>query len=164
MTLQNTTASYGSVAKFLHWLIALLFLAAYCAVYYRHWFTEVQTDVWRTSGLIHRCTGLSIAAFVLLRIIWRRFNPPPELPSAKPWEHYSANFVHYALYFFMIAMPLTGYFGTGVNTDFRLFVIPGFEETQLYQWVTGGNMSFKEWEKPLDFFIGESVVHCFCGC
>ena len=40
MSMNNTASAYGSIAKWLHWSTALLFLAAYVSVYYRQWFTE----------------------------------------------------------------------------------------------------------------------------
>lgn len=43
MTLKDTAENYGSIAKWLHWLTALLILASYGTYYYRHWFTENRT-------------------------------------------------------------------------------------------------------------------------
>ena len=43
MTLKNTKSNYGFIAKWIHWAIAILFLCSYCAVYFRHWFTEEKT-------------------------------------------------------------------------------------------------------------------------
>ncbi|MBN8764072.1 MAG: hypothetical protein J0I63_13110, partial [Thiobacillus sp.] len=39
----NSRERYGSVARALHWSIAVLFLVCYVAVYYRHWFTLPKT-------------------------------------------------------------------------------------------------------------------------
>lgn len=152
MDRHNTSTSYGTVARTLHWIVAGLFLMSYGFVHYRHWFTEEQTGPWFTSGNLHRCVGVTIAAFVLLRIVWRLKNPPPDLPPGPKWEFVGAKISHYALYFFMIMMPLTGYFGTGAPTDFGWFALPSFEDTQLFQWVSGSTMTFEVWEQPLDFF------------
>ena len=43
MRFKNTADNYGSIAKWLHWGTAILFLASYSSVYYRHWFTEEKT-------------------------------------------------------------------------------------------------------------------------
>jgi cytochrome b561 len=151
MQWRNTRNSYGAIAKALHWLVAGLFLLAYGSVYYRHWFTEERSSAWFTSGNLHRCAGVSIAVFVLLRIIWRLRNPPPELPAGPRWEHAAARAGHFALYFVMVMMPLTGYLGTGAPTEFGWFTVPSFEDTELFQWMSGGTMTFEEFEKPLDF-------------
>jgi cytochrome b561 len=65
----------------------------------------------------------------------------------------------------MIIMPVTGYLGTGVNTEyFFLFDIPKFETTAVFQSLVadGMELTFKEFEKPLDFFhkkiMGEWLV------
>jgi cytochrome b561 len=155
MQWRNTPTSYGAIAKTLHWSVAGLFLLSYCSVYYRHLFTESRTDPWFIAGNIHRCAGVTIAVFVLLRIIWRLKNPPPDLPPGPKWEHAAAKTGHLALYFFMVMMPLTGYLGTGAPTDFGWFAIPSFEDSRLFEWISGGVMTFKQWEKPLDFFHEE---------
>jgi len=155
MALKNTTINYGSMAKFLHWFTALLFLAAYCSVYYRHWFTEEKTPANMTALQLHLSIGISIAAFVLLRVVWRLSNPVPAEPSGTPLEHIAAKAGHLLLYFFMITMPITGYIGTGLATDFfYMLEIPKFENTAMFQWmvVDTFGMTFKEFEKPVDFF------------
>ena len=155
MALQNTTISYGSIAKFLHWSIALLFLAAYFAVYYRHWFTETKTPANMTALHLHLSFGISIGVFVLLRVIWRLSNTVPDEPPGTQLEHLAAKAGHIFLYIFMIAMPITGYIGTGLGAEFfYLFHIPKFEETVLFQWLVSDTLglTFKEFEKPVDFF------------
>ena len=154
MTIKNTTQTYGSVAKWLHWLTALFFLAAYCTVYYRHWFTENKTPENWTALQLHLSIGISIAVLVLLRIIWRVMNRSPDVEPGTKLEHITAKAGHFALYVMMIVIPLTGYLGTGVNTEyFFLFDIPKFESTSLSTLFVSGNLglSFGEIEKPLDF-------------
>ena len=153
--IKNTKTSYGSVARWLHWSVALLFLAGYCAVYYRHWFTEKETPENWTALQLHLSLGMTIGVFVILRVIWTAMNDKPEPPAGKPWEHHLARLGHFMLYFFMIAMPLTGYLGTGVATEFfKLFTVPKFEDTSLFQLlvVHGLGMTFEEFESYIDFF------------
>ena len=52
-------------------------------------------------------------------------------------------------------MPLTGYLGTGVATEFfKLLSVPKFEDTSLFQLlvVRGLGMTFEEFESYIDFF------------
>lgn len=155
---RNTAQDYGRIARWLHWGTALLFLLAYCAVYYRHWFTEKQTPENMVALHLHLSAGISIGMVVVLRIVWRVMNPQPALEPGPRWQHLSAHTLHYALYAVMIAMPVTGYIGTGVATEyFYLFQIPKFEETWLFQalvWEQLG-LTFEEWEAPIDFFHKE---------
>lgn len=155
MALKNTENNYGLIAKWLHWTIAFLFLGSYCAVYFRHWFTEEKTPENWTALQLHLSFGITIAAVVVLRIIWRNLNRTPAQEPGAKLAHLAAHLGHYALYTVMILMPITGYIGTGVNTEyFFMFDIPKFESTSLYQTVVTNwmGLSFKEFESPIDFF------------
>ena len=80
---------------------------------------------------------------------------PPTLEPGNRWEHRMAKAGHYALYAVMIIMPITGYMGTGVATDFFfLFEIPKFPDTWMFtQFIEQPlGISFKAFEKPIDFF------------
>ena len=74
MTLKNTTKSYGSIAKWLHWVTAGLFLSSYIAVYYRHWFTEEKTPENWTALQLHLSIGVTIGVIVMLRVLWKILN------------------------------------------------------------------------------------------
>jgi cytochrome b561 len=154
MTIKNTVENYGSIAKWLHWLTAILFLASYCAVYYRHWFTEDKTPENWIALQLHLSVGVSIAVVVGLRIFWRAINRVPDPQPGTRLEHLAAHLGHYALYAVMVIMPLTGYIGTGVDTEyFFMFDIPKFEDTQIFNALVsnGLGMTFEEFEEPVDF-------------
>lgn len=158
MAFKNTEDNYGTIAKWSHWSIALLFLGSYCAVYYRHWFTEDDTPENWISLQLHLSFGITIAVIVVLRIIWRNMNHVPSQESGPRLAHLAAHLGHYTLYAVMILMPLTGYIGTGVNTEyFFLFDIEKFESTYLYQLAVTNwmELEFKEFEAPIDFFHKE---------
>lgn len=165
MTIKNTATDYGSVAKWLHWGTALLFLAAYASVYYRHWFTEAKTPENWTALQLHLSFGVTIAVVVALRVIWRVMNRQPQDEPGTKLEHFAAHAGHFALYGIMIIAPVTGYIGTGVNTEFfLLFDIPKFESTAVFHSLIAEpfGLTFKEFEKPIDFIhkniLGEWVI------
>lgn len=165
MAYKNTAESYGLIAKCLHWITALLFLGSYISVYYRHWFTEAKTPENWTALQLHLSIGVSIAVIVVLRIIWRIMNRTPNPEPGSKLEHLAAHLGHYALYAIMIIMPITGYIGTGANTEFFfIFDIPKFEDTALFTSLVsdGLGLTFKEFEKPIDFIhkelLGEWLV------
>ena len=154
MSLKNTAKSYGSIAKWLHWGTAILFLGSYVSVYYRHWFTVKETPENWIALQMHLSIGVTIAVVVALRIIWRFNNRVPDPEPGTKLEHLAAHVGHLALYAIMVIMPVTGYIGTGVNTEyFFLFDIPKFESTGLFTALVsdGLGMTFKEFEKPVDF-------------
>lgn len=133
MSMRNTRDNYGTVAKWIHWGTALLFLGAYASVYFRHWFTVDDTPINWTALQLHLSFGVSIAVLVLLRIIWRMMNRTPDEEPGTKMEHLLAHAGHYALYTVLIIMPVTGYLGSKVNTEFYfLFDIPMFESTSLF--------------------------------
>lgn len=154
MNIKNTAENYGNIAKCLHWITALLFLGAYASVYFRRWFTEDKTPENFSALQIHLSIGVTIAVFVALRILWRISNRLPNQEPGTRMEHLAAHMGHYALYAIMIIMPITGYMGTGVHVDFFfMFEIPKFENTQFFELLVsnGLGMTFKEFEKPMDF-------------
>ena len=154
MALINTSSSYGSIAKWFQWLTAGLFLLSYVTVNYRHWFTEEKTPENWTALQLHLSVGVTIGVIVALRILWKISNQKPALEPGTPIEHLAAKAGHYALYIIMIVMPITGYIGTGVNTEyFFMFDIPKFESTSLFNLlVTDGlGITFKAFEEPVDF-------------
>jgi cytochrome b561 len=154
MSIKNTADNYGLIAKCLHWLTAALFLGSYISVYYRHWFTQEKTPENWTALQLHLSIGVSLAVVVALRIIWRIINRAPDFESGTRLEHLAAHIGHYALYAIMIIMPITGYVGTGVGTEyFFIFDIPKFEDTQAFLTLVsnGLGITFQEFEEPVDF-------------
>lgn len=139
MQLRNTQDSYGLISIALHWIVAFGFLGAYVAVYYRHWFSEGKFDpVAMNSNTIalymHLSFGVTVAVFIALRVIWKLMNrTPDDVPGGSARERLAAHVVHRALYAVMIIMPITGYMGTKLDTNyFFLFDIPKFNDTALY--------------------------------
>lgn len=158
MSIKNTAENYGSVAKGFHWTTVVLFLGSYCTVYYRHWFTEEKTPENWTALQLHLSIGITIAVVVALRMSWRTMNRLPDPEPGSHLEHLAAHTGHYALYAIMVIMVVTGYIGTGVNTEyFFLFDIPKFEGTPMFSaLVTDGlGISFEAFEKPVDFIHKE---------
>jgi len=152
MTLGNTAENYGTIAKWLHWMTALLFLGAYVSVYYRHWFTEAKTPENWTALQLHLSIGVTIGVVVALRLLWKMANRSPDPEPGSRLDHLAAKAGHLALYAVMVIMPVTGYLGTGVNTEyFFLFDITSFKETEYFIFNYSDTMTFKEFEKPIDF-------------
>lgn len=151
MTRRNSADAYGTVAKWLHWTVAALFLLQYVSAYYRQWFTVAKTEANLTALQIHLSVGATIFVLVALRIFWRLTNIQPTPEPGPRWQHRTASLWHLGLYAIMILMPITGYLGTGA--DIQLFGIPKFASTPLFQWlvVERLGMTFPEWEAPVDF-------------
>jgi cytochrome b561 len=149
---------YTRIAVALHWIVALLFLVAYAAVYYRQWFTVRSTPENITAIQIHYACGISIGVFVLLRLVWRLFNRPPAPPPVPAWQRRAARVSQALLYFFMILMPLTGYGGSRTASKYLSFV-PAFPETALYKWLVTDTLgiAWNVWDTKLD------ALHQYAG-
>ncbi len=166
MGLKNTRLQYGAVAKWLHWITALCFLGAYLSVNYMHYFVEYRSAEYFSSLRIHTMLGTTVLILFLPRLIWKLSNPEPEPEPAPRWQLLAAKASHFALYFVLIAAPLSGWLGTGgrqVNF-FGLFGIPTFRGSGFFEssFAIERGITFEVWEIPVDFFhkqiMGEWVV------
>jgi cytochrome b561 len=153
--IKNSNVSYGSVAKWLHWLTAICVLVAYFVVYYSHWTTEPRTPDRRALTAIHTMFGFSVLIFAVPRLIWRLINERPKPETVPRWQRISARLNHWALYFAILAMPLTGWMSFGAQSInlFWLVEVPTFRHTALFAWLVEGKMgmTFDVFEVPFDF-------------
>jgi len=108
MGLHNSPTAYGTLARGLHWIMALLMIGLVAV-------GLTMTDMpdgdpkWALYDL-HKGVGVVAFAFFLIRIVWRHVSPPPPLPDhMAPWERTLAHVGHGLLYFTMLALPVTGY-------------------------------------------------------
>jgi cytochrome b561 len=124
--LRNTDNSWGSMAKFLHWTMALLiftlFVLGWTAELMPRSPAKIQTFVW------HKSIGILVLGLVAIRLLWKLANRDPRPPEGKPWEHFAARAAHTLLYVLMFAMPISGWIvNSAANVPlkvFGLFVLP----------------------------------------
>lgn len=107
MPFKNTTTSYGSVAKFFHWLTAILVIGM---IFVGISFGYLPRGDFKFFLLhAHKSMGFTLLFIVILRLLWKWINPRPALPAnTKNWEHFVIKWTHGLLYFGMIAMPISG--------------------------------------------------------
>ncbi len=102
--------SYTPVAKWLHWLMAAVIVAAWGVGYYAHEFTVRGTPERAEMFGVHKAIGTLVLLLVLLRIVWRATHPAPALPGdMNPLVQRAARLVHFAFYVLMLAQPLSGW-------------------------------------------------------
>ena len=149
--LRNTETSYGSIAKFLHWLMAAWIVNAYVVILWLTWN--------HTEGLIpglnyHKVIGFSILLPFVARVIWRLCNPTPRLPPGTPrWQARLSQLGHFSLYFLIIAMPVSGYLGNFGGVDFGFFQVPPFARTELASWIFATfGITLQQWDVFFDTF------------
>lgn len=120
--------SYTTTAKILHWLIALLIVAAFTmglVMVDIPGFTPTKLKYFSW----HKWLGVTVLALAAIRLLWRLRNRPPAHPAGMPaWQLKAADYTHVLLYVLMFAVPLSGYLYTtaaGVPVVYLgLFPIP----------------------------------------
>ncbi len=101
---------YGAAAQVLHWLTAILVLAAF--VYGQGGLEErVYSAARDFERQLHETLGLCVLALTVLRILWRAVDKRPEPPPLSRWMRVSASVVQAALYVLLFAVPLTAISG-----------------------------------------------------
>jgi cytochrome b561 len=165
MQLKNTAATYGSIAKFLHWTTAILFLLSYCSIYYREWVAQSDLENWIAIQL-HFSAGITILVVTALRLIWRFSNQKPEFEPGTRLQHLLAKMVHYMLYAVMLIMPISGYLliadylssGRGSITYLLWFDMTMFKDVRMFELI---GITLKQLEDPAEFIhriLGEWLV------
>ncbi|MBC3921088.1 cytochrome b [Undibacterium sp. CY18W] len=105
------TYKYSNVSIVLHWLIALLIIAAFAL-------GTIMTDMKFSPTKLqyfsyHKWLGVTVLALVAIRLLTRLFNKAPPYPANMgKLQTQAANATHILLYVLMFAVPLSGYFYT----------------------------------------------------
>ncbi len=82
-----------------------------------------------TALTLHQSIGLAVLLLAIVRLAWRFFNPKPAWPvDMKSYEVTLARTVHFAFYFLLFAIPLTGWALSSVEDEpmrfFNWFDVP----------------------------------------
>ena len=106
--IRNTESSYGLISQLFHWLIVALILFQYT------WAWRIdQAEGFRLRLELvtqHKTIGMLVLLLAVLRLGWRVFNRPPELPASMAvWERRAAQAGHALLYVLIFAVPLSGW-------------------------------------------------------
>ncbi len=118
----NPADRYSSIARGLHWLMALMIVGNLLGGF----FHDIAPSVIMPA---HFVMGLSVLLLTLLRFGWRLTHRPPAFPATMSGlERLAAHLGHLGLYALMLAMPITGWLivssGRRPVNIFGLFEIP----------------------------------------
>lgn len=101
---------YGATAQLFHWLTFVLVIAAFTL---GPGGSEVR--IYAAAGDFNRQThetlGVIVGVLTLLRLVWATLHATPEDPPMPSMMRYAAKIAHVALYFLLLAVPLTAIVG-----------------------------------------------------
>ena len=111
----------SSISIALHWLTALLFVAAYATIELRELFPKDSAPREAMKSW-HYMAGMSIFAVAWLRLLLHSFMAPrADAPQIPRWQALASKAGHFALYALMIALPLLGWLTLSAEGDPLLF-------------------------------------------
>lgn len=103
------SARYSKPVVIIHWLMLLLMVGVYAFIELKVLFVK-GTPPRELMKTIHFTLGLTVFAFVLMRIYFRFSSTTPAIqPALSPITHYVSTAMHLALYALMIGMPIAGW-------------------------------------------------------
>ena len=105
---QSPPTRYGAVAQAFHWTIAALIVVQFTL----GWTAEDLPLGARKLAVLarHKSFGMTILMLAVLRLLWRLFHRPPELPPGMTSiERKLARATHILFYVLLFVMPLTGW-------------------------------------------------------
>ena len=107
MHVKNTLTEYGLVSKLLHWISAVLLFAQIPLGFY---LVDLDFGPERLSlENIHITAGLSIFYLIILRLLYKLFNPTPKLePSIFKSQRFLAKLNHIMLYVTILSITISG--------------------------------------------------------
>ncbi|MEM8497371.1 MAG: cytochrome b [Pseudomonadota bacterium] len=107
--LSNNGDQFGLISRHLHWISAILILAAIPIGIFS---TLIPRELeWRdTYYAVHKTVGIVILALAIARVLWHRMSlPPPPSQKLSAKNRAWAKRAHSALYFLIFAFPISGY-------------------------------------------------------
>lgn len=102
---------YSAKSIALHWLVAMLIIAAFILGFYMTDLkispTKMKLYAW------HKWIGVTVLGLVAIRLLVRLTSSTPAYPAhGKIWEKQVAQITHVLLYILMFAVPISGYLYT----------------------------------------------------
>ncbi len=109
MRSEKASGRYGSLLISLHWLMLLLIVAVYACIELRVLYPR-GSEIREALKTWHFMLGMAIFALVWVRLLARFLRPAPAIvPQPPRWQLFVAHLTEFAIYVFMLVMPLLGW-------------------------------------------------------
>lgn len=144
---------YTKTAMLLHWLVALLIIAAFLLG-----LTMVDIKGITPTKLKyyswHKWLGVTVLFLAVARALWRIKHTPPPHPAHMPaWQNKAADAVHYLLYFFIFAVPVSGYLYS-LAAGVPVVYLGVWQMPVLFE----GSAELKEMLKPVHYWLNMAMA------
>ena len=106
--LKDSPSGFGLISILIHWITAPLILFLFGLGVYMVDLTYYD-DWYHTAPELHISLGLLLLLFMLVRLVWRIFNPSPVELSENTLQRIAAKLVKSALYLFIFTVIISGY-------------------------------------------------------
>jgi len=131
MQFKNDTTRYGVIAQLFHWAIVALIITQFVLA---NKADDLPLGPAKIATLAtHKSIGMTVFGLAVLRLIWRWFNPVPEVPAHTPqWQRRAAHVSHWAMYGLIMVTPIVGWLMSSSRNFtvswFGLITLPDFVE------------------------------------
>lgn len=116
MQVRNTVASYGFIARGLHWMIVAGIVAQYFLAEAGE--SKKAAAVPMSAMDWHISLGVTLLALAVIRLLWRLFDRTPAWPAQmRGYEKLLASIVHVAFYVLLFAVPISGWLLASVEGE-----------------------------------------------
>lgn len=128
--MMSSNGQYSKVAQFLHWFIAALIICQYVLAELAESADHSGRVVQQLALLAnHKSIGMTVLMLALIRLVWRLFHRPPDLPMAmSKWQQTASHLTHWVIYALIFLLPVSGWLMSSANAYsvswFNLFVFP----------------------------------------
>ena len=114
MGMSNTSSQYGSLAKALHWLVAI---GIFWLIYLGLTQAGMERGPEKTAlRMTHASWVLLVLTLMTIRIVWRFMNETPAHPAGMPgWQKISATVTHWAIYIAVFTQLTAGAMTVATN-------------------------------------------------
>jgi cytochrome b561 len=120
----NSSAAYGMVSRYAHWVTAtLMFCLIPLGLFLKT--LHAGSPVRAVFLAVHETLGVSVLGLMVTRLGWLAYSkPPPSSASLRVWERILARSAHLALYGLLLLLPASG----------LLLVASEHRSLELYGW------------------------------
>ena len=158
----SSIVRYNTTSQVLHWATAIVVLVAF--IFGPGGSEErIYSSTRDFDRQLHETLGVCVFLLVVVRVVWRMFNPPPESPQFARWMMLAAKAAHAGLYLLLFALPITAIIGAWLEGH-PLTLLTGVEIAPLLQTSHANGKTIA----TIHTWLGDAImwlagIHAFAG-